>query len=602
MKKSNKNNTMLLVGMLAISFSSKAMHSDGVVVEEPRLADGDGQPGRVNKEPRNLNFFQMSLRTVKEKLGFKPSSKPAPASSSKGVDQGQPRTTTTTVADSSAVLDKTLTEQDKVAIEKAGKGGFVSFFRPKPKPETDAGRAIVAKKLALMKGLSPAEKQLFNEVLAQRPQGNETLAQYSDRMDTIVKAEKVVMQAITDIFTERANTDLYQGFDDAFGRPPVNKAKMSNAELKVVILDLGGQIDRSSVERAIKKMTNSPTVTAEMSKVLEVLFKGQKTSRDGETENVSNTFKSIVDQASSDGVVAYRKKVKNPKKDLNLVLQDRAPIKGEGKSFFSFLRRKPKAVVQDQGAREDKLVVNSESLAEGARQDVTFLARRGFKNKGEVAVKVRKINELLTRKIEDAHFSKAQADLFRDQFNVSLDTNESLDNPVSVAEYGKRMDVFISAEQAVSADLEAAYRAAFKEMGRLKFNPDSKAYIKLHDQITTGEFPAIEATSQAVFTTPAEKEAYDSLVALLKKSTAEHVRNKELRAAAPYNKTIKAPLSTEQEKVVAGFLQDALGKATVTKPEEEEPVFRRTVVPAEKVIRGLTEGETGTDDEVDSEA
>ena len=291
MKKLNKNNGLLLVGMLVISFSNKpAGHGDGVV-EAPRLADGDGQSGRVNKEPRNLNWFQMSLRNLREKLSSKSPSKPAPASSSTGVAPAQQLRTTTGV-DSTGVLDKTtLTKQDKAAIEKAGKGGFFSFFHPKPK--TEVAKKVVVEKARLVEKFSPIEKQVFNEVLVQRPAKEETQVQYVARMEAIALAERMVMDQLVGL--RRGQLDGYgRNYPDTYFKKAIfsgSKAVTNGVKIKDELVhgDIG------NVDREL--------FTQELDKVLTVLFPAGHNT----TQYASKTLKPFLDQAGDKALAAWRK-------------------------------------------------------------------------------------------------------------------------------------------------------------------------------------------------------------------------------------------------------------------------------------------------------
>ena len=263
----------------------------------------------------------------------------------------------TTIGDDStvAINEIPLTEQDKIAIEKAGKGGFFSFLHPKLKIQV--AHEVVVRKFVLIKDFSPAEKQVFNEVLAQRPDGEETQVQYVARMKALASAERMVMEKLKEFMERHLGSNR------------------SNSVVEV--------LTKQSIEaKILAKLSDASGDTAlvrqELKKVLTVLFPTERVT----TQKPSKILKAILDQE------IYRNKAKNDK-----LFQDVSRI--DAKKFNDF-----------------------------AAQDASVLSQLGIgKDNSYEAVKAREINTLVAQKIKKAGLTKEQVSLFMKSFNDLLDSS-----------------------------------------------------------------------------------------------------------------------------------------------------------------------------------
>jgi len=322
----------LAIGMIFLSV--EAAHVD--VVED--LPNDTVLPEKKPKNPSNFNFFQMLKRRWNEIGSKKPSSSqqalPKPTQS----PQGKGGISSVVVGDSTGVVDKTLTSKDEPAIKTQGKG-FFSFLRRTPKGPRPVSENSEVKKLksSLMKDLSSPEKQLFNKVLAEKGPEGETQEEYMARMKVIQVAEKIVMQAFVDVYSQRANTDLVTSQKDELSGRIVNKNTLSDTTFQKTILTLGDTVGRSSIEAQLGKLLKSlsPETQVVIKQMLDILFKGYKkikyqkttpgkTTYKQTTEEeiiTSSLFKAFTDQASNKAVSAYRQSHRK-QLDLNELRRD----------------------------------------------------------------------------------------------------------------------------------------------------------------------------------------------------------------------------------------------------------------------------------------
>ena len=201
MKKQKRNNALLLVGMLAISFSSKAKGPGVRAVGGESLVERgnngqqvrheEPQPGRTMTWLRNL-----FSRSKPQQVPAKTVSAASTPSNLLILNHQKPTTSVTIGTLTLEIEDTTLTDQDKVAIEKSGKGGFFSFLHPKPKT-TLVAQQIVKVRAELLKDFTPEQKQLFTTILAQGPK-DETPIQHINRIKALALAEIAVINGIRD--------------------------------------------------------------------------------------------------------------------------------------------------------------------------------------------------------------------------------------------------------------------------------------------------------------------------------------------------------------------------------------------------------------------